>query len=588
MRRGKFILGIGLCAYALPLWAEDGVLYEYDDEPLEEIVTQAGHPSKKAVAVDSVGPDGTYHKVVEDSISVSAVEAPSVDTVGVSQSKVLGADIWQGMDMAAVQAGLKNVPLDTSSTVARGLIENILLAPSQPPKGANSGVWLQSRLQRLLNMESYEALEKLLHAIPQPSRDESWHKFMLSSLIHRHAGEPVCAHVESAATKFPNNFWREKQLFCLGYRKEYEKAASLVEIMREQGHATPAWLQQAILSSAGEQKATLKPEQIKSLTAVDIALMGMADQQVTEAMLPAAVKDYPLMLATHPSLETSTRIRFAEEAVRRGLLPGTELTKMIEALDTQEASAATPIPPAIKDALEYRALQKEYAAKENITGLAAIFARYRAEGRSLLASRLYAAEMLNLSRAVYRKAQVGDFAYAAFAVLFANREFEEALLWLDTAVSAVPASPVGNAGAAYWRIATALSNSDVKKRDSSLTSAMGQVKSEQVTPQNAPTWRRLRAMLEGLEITIPESLLVLMPPLEAEAASKDVTALREAVSTGRKGEALLTLSRLISHPTRMTDAQMKVALEALRALDLSAEAYDLVHEALAAELLSAK
>jgi hypothetical protein len=446
----------------------------------------------------------------------------------------------------------------------------LLLTPAALPEFADDsmgGKLIAARLNKLVQMEAYEALAALLEAVPQPARGQNWHEARLSQLLYRFDEEKICPAVEEAALKYASAFWQEKQLFCLGRAKDFARAATLVEVMREQNRIVPEWLRLMILDSANTPAPPSLKQSLRTLSPIDIALQAYSGHTLSADSLTAETRSLPTMLANHPKLAWEARLQAAEEALLFHDMTAEQWRALAEAVpftpqEIEKVRADEPagFSTATGRALHYRAWST--LGRKFSNELTLMLGQYAKLKKLKLAEKIYAVDIVRLDAPMprLRAALTTNDSVQALKIL---RE-----LPANTDSKENRYSPLPLATSPLWEALIVLFTQDDEQARALLQALPAPAA---FTSREEPFVRHVVALVHGLGYALPESWRQFLPDT---APSEGVT---EALAENRKGEAvLLILSRL---GASASDATLTQALVALNILGLKAEAKALAKEA---------
>jgi hypothetical protein len=540
-----------------------------------------------------------------------ATQLPSA-TVGVLSDAEggFGPTLWHASQAVRMRQLYEGMPADVQSPVLRDIIRRLLLTPTSLPADAAADPSIaqtvqQVRLNRLVAMEAYDGLERLLPAIPKNGRDGYWFEAHFRTFLYQQEFERACGVVDTAAA-LQDVFWQQARLFCQGVRKDFDGALRTVSLMREQGQAVPEWLQRLVIGMAADAASENAAEPVEGaepsvavtkqrmvfpqLGAVEMAMLAAwpaSDDDTVQAasLTPEAGKLYSLM-ATHPNLPWETRLDAAELALMTGHFDKLAVEALYNQVPFSEAELSIkPGEQADKSAMRraqwFRTLKRLYTVDDSVAAMSSVFAQYREQELMRAGSALYADTVRDLSRAIFRKHQFSAFAGDAFAVLFASRYFSDAQLWLDAAAmgekKAVQAVPV-------WK---ALLEAMAPLADASEKTVPGTLAIDLDGYKQEPFWARGGLMLEALGYTLAPNYWQVVPKTSAQALSLQGTMIRQASAAGKRGEVLVLAIQMAGSKTRLSDGDVTAMLEALVKHGFRREALLMTHELLVQELMGA-
>ncbi|MBI1275343.1 hypothetical protein GC177_05155 [bacterium] len=531
-------------------------------------------------------------------------------TVGVLSQKEGGfsADLWQNSQAVRMRQLYESLPANVQSPALRDIIVRLLLTPTGLPADAAADPSIaqaiqQARLNRLISLEAFDELERLLPAIPKNGRDGYWFEAHFRTFLYQQDFERACGVVDTASA-LQDVFWQQARLFCQGVRKDFDGALRTVALMKEQGQPVPEWLQRLVISMAREaapetMDANAAEEPAPSpvpqhmvfphLGAVELGMLAAwpaAEDDHVQAggLTPEAGKLYRLM-ATHSNLPWETRLQAGEMALATGHFDALALQALYQQVPFSEQELTIkPGDNAEKSAWRraqwFRALSRLYTVEDSVAAMSAVFAHYHEMGMMRVATGLYGNTVRDLSRAIFRKHPFAAFAPDAFSVLFAERHFADARLWLDAA--SMGDKPVVQAVPVWEALLTAL---------------MPLADEQQAVPAGTPVaidmsdyrqeafWVRGGLMLEALGMKLPENYWQVVPAQNRGALSVQGQMIRQAATANKRGEVLIMAVQMAAGQTRLSDMDAATLIQALVQQNFRHEALQITQELLMQELM---
>lgn len=531
-------------------------------------------------------------------------------TVGVLSQKEGGfsADLWQNSQAVRMRQLYESLPADVQSPALRDIVVRLLLTPTGLPADAAADPSIaqavqQVRLNRLVSMEAFDGLERLLPAIPKSGRDGYWFEAHFRTFLYQQDFERACGVVDTAST-LQDVFWQQARLFCQGVRKDFDGALRTVALMKEQGQPVPEWLQRLVISMAkdaapepeGEAGAETEPPAtvpqhmvFPHLGAVELGMLAAwptdeDDHVQAGSLTPEAGKLYRLM-ATHPNLPWRARLEAAEMALATGHFDALAMQALYQQVPFSEQELAIkPGDNAEKSAMRraqwFRALSRLYTVEDSVAAMSGLFAHYHEAGMMRVASALYGNTVRDLSRAIFRKHPFSAFAPDAFSVLFAERHFSDARLWLDAA--SMGDKPVAQAVPVWEALLSALmplaDEHQAVPPGTPVAIDMGEYKQEAF-------WVRGGLMLEALGMKLPDTYWQVVPAQNKGALSVQGQMIRQAAAAGKRGEVLIMAVQMAAGSARLSDMDAATMLQALVQQNFRHEALQIAHELLMQELM---
>lgn len=255
-----------------------------------------------------------------ETIAVTALDAPSVDAVGLLPGSVsnLPADVWGPSSSAELALALRRIDPSTLLPSVRALLITLILAELRPPfDSTNAGTLFLARIEALKKIGATEqAFAMLERARPDtPERFAQW--FDLSLLLG--AETRACETLAAAPGLAPSI---EARVFCLARLRDWEAAQLSFETARVLGQLSSemeALLERFLQDGSGEGATELPVPQNPS------PLVFHMFEAIGE---PLPTITLPLAYA-HADLRDTTgwkaQIEAAERLAQRGAIPANKL-----------------------------------------------------------------------------------------------------------------------------------------------------------------------------------------------------------------------------------------------------------------------
>jgi hypothetical protein len=512
--------------------------------------------------------------------------------LGLSDKGLSLPGMWQKSRTADAVAALQAMPGLGQSPLTRELAIRLLLTPANLPADAAATPALakefwQARLAALLRLEAAGALASLLESVPEKQRDSAWY----GAAMRRHlmAGEPQQSCEAMAKMEgTPEETMPEMAVFCAALEGRFDAVAQTITAMREAGQEIPNWMKFLVLELGNKPLPDDADYGTPGLTALAMLLASGADELPISGLPPEADK-MPAFVSRHGRLPTTDRLKAAEHALETGHAEAAIYAPLVEALP-EGVEALAPGRLSLKEesplyrARIWRGMKQLYMTEDIVSGLTSVFAYYRAHGRMPLASMVYENEVVELSRAIFRKHHFSRFAPDAFAVLFARGHMNDARLWLDVAVSQGGGAAL-SAGAPLWRGVMDIFTTYAKGRGLKPGSVMLPDPRLGLKPGSEAVWQWAGAMAEGLRLGLPPGYWELVPALPP-VFSEDLAKIERLDAEGRQAEALLAIVNLAQPDLRaLSPSGLRLVMRVLSKYNLEGIGIRLAHEVLAMQLL---
>ncbi len=542
----------------------------------------------------------------EPKIAVNTLKDVSAASAGVKRpgEVSLPADIWQRSTVTQAMTAMNPLRNLQVATFRESIIDVALLQTAVPRLMPNSqveeGDFLYARVRMLAQLQAYDAMRALLMAVPLAQREIRWHGWMSWHDVTDFKFDQACRLLQQLPGKIEDVVWQRRQLFCYGQEGAFDKAALLVELMREQGQEVPYWLQQ-LLAGMGNKQLPLPDHPPAAMIVQDeldmleILAMQAAGDDVAHALYEHQPERWGRVHALHPRLPASVRLQAAEQAVMVGAMSGKELVELYQSIDKKALTLSAPsmsdTETPISRAQRYHELQQLTLVQDVLERLPHVIEQYRRAALMPVAVALYGEEMLRLSRTIFRKPAHFALARDMIAILLGAGYEDEAGLWLEAVTSASTYGMEG-IGKENWQVIMALLRATPD--DDAMMQEAGRLLSppDSMTPIQQQALMRLATVLEALGVAlkpdtrqhIAQAEILPMEAYEARAydrpiASDEIDQWGQLLREKRTGEALLYAAgwgqiSLAARP----DESVASLIRQLREAELDHYAYQLARE----------
>lgn len=258
--------------------------------------------------------------IATETIAVTALDAPSVDAVGLLPASVsnLPADLWGPSSSTELAQALRRIDPSTLLPSVRALLITLVLAELRPPfDSTDQGTLFLARIEALKAIGATEqAFAMLDRARPDtPERFALW--FDLSLLLG--AETQACQTLAAAPGLAPSI---EARVFCLARLRDWDAAQLSYETARVLGQLPPemeALLERFLQDGSGEGAAELAVP--KSPSPLVFHMFEAIGEPLPTITLPLSY--------AHADLRDTTgwkaQIEAAERLAQRGAIPANKL-----------------------------------------------------------------------------------------------------------------------------------------------------------------------------------------------------------------------------------------------------------------------
>lgn len=313
----------------------------------------------------------------EDAISVSDLDAPSIEQVGALDSSDggYGMDMWADAPRDHINYLLEQLPTTIESPHLRNMMARLLLSRATLPhtdtstdEDANNFVEL--RLSKLLESGQDAAFSELSDAIPPHRHTDAMRRLEFIKYLRRLDRDRVCKTAREAIAKFTLPFWQKAVIVCQALEGDMPAARIGIEVLREQG-ALPDDAFIALLDSVDQkaQNATVTPidsvqDQSSPLHLALASIAGALPAELPEKITTAT----PLFFYINsPNVAIDTRLKAAELATKNGWMDSADLARLYRSAGSEKSPPANkPLThdPAIKRLMDF--IQGREDTKPNI------------------------------------------------------------------------------------------------------------------------------------------------------------------------------------------------------------------------------
>jgi hypothetical protein len=501
------------------------------------------------------------------------VERGELAPVMASDASGLPLELWQGLDLAALEALLLSLELPPRSPALHSLWRRMLMAAATPPLGVGDAEYFTAlRLEALYRSGLLADMGEVLAADHRPDAVVAALAARLDiGLGRRKAGCERVAALASPRSGLPGRLKGELQLlsgYCAAAAGDRAGVGLAVELAREEGF--DAALPLAVLAGfAAQTKPRLElPKRVLLLDYRFLELLGpVAEQSLIERAEPALL----VALASDDRADAELKVAATEAAVGLHALPAEALAAAYRRLAEGGAQRETGTTAAsARRAMMLRALKSARTPAERIRETRALMEDGEPGRRSGLAdalARLIAPELAARDDGWEAGAA---FAETATAVALSAGEVAGARQW----ASALPA----------WRELIAI----VAPQDGRPAPPLAAIAELAATGRIRPeALHRLVTVLDGLDCEVPIALwdAASLTPQPATGYLPDTGTLAElaaAVKRREVGRTVLLVVRALgpNGPEGAHVLALRDGVRALQRVGLAADARRLALEAL--------
>lgn len=389
----------------------------------------------------------------------SAVERGDLAPVMSSDGSGLPLELWNGLDLAAVEGQLARLEMPPRSPAVNGLWRRLLQADALPPGGA------ATRFQAL-RAEAYQRSGLLQEQADALAKAVSNGATVDAVLVAMKARSDIalgqtdsgCAAAKEAGGHkgdLPKRLKGEVIVlagYCAALAGNAAAAGLAADLAREEGHDAPIALAalDAIAAgpdAAGKQKIALP----KRIDAVEYRLLQLTAPQAPGTLLEKADPSMLWVLVASDQTEPKLRLAAAESAARSNIIPPDRLAEIYRTFSFSPVELAEPLAgrpdPLTRRALLLKAAEAERTPQKKTRVVRALLDDARRNGLYLPMLRLTAKTIGMLQPQV----EIGWFAETAVESMVAAERYDDARAWVAFGQNLDRSAPaVGGAGLQHW------------------------------------------------------------------------------------------------------------------------------------------
>lgn len=397
----------------------------------------AGDPSIAPSAPVAGVPEGT------DGVAVGALDALDPSAVGVLEPQTGGLpyDLWDGTRRADVVRLLPRLPVATPSPAMNALARRLLLSSARMPEGdggAGSADLLVARIERLHASGDLEGLTALMERVPPAVDDPGLRRFGADAALVAGRYDDACATARQAVAEEGAAYWVKLIAFCRALDGDRAGTDFQVRLLEETEDLPLVFysLIDRVLLASEQTAAEERDRPITEPMAADPLLFAMARLLDAEIQAAELADTPPLLLsalAATPLLPLEQRLTAAAEAARLGLMSGTAVAGLFDALtysDVERSSALMLLDSDLGlrvDGLLYRLAAEEPDPVAQARWMLTAWDRALAHDFSAPAAAALAGPLGRLQPT----AELAFFAHGAGRIHLMNGRIDQARLWYD-------------------------------------------------------------------------------------------------------------------------------------------------------------
>lgn len=448
------------------------------------------------------------------------VETGDLPPIISSDGSGLPLELWNGLDIAGVEAQLARLEIPPRSPAVNNLWRRLLQSESTPNGGASKFQALRAEAfaRSGLVREQSDALAKATAGNGTAAVDAVLLALKARSDIALGQTDAGCAAAKEAGagkSDLPKRIKGDVIViagYCVAAGGNAAAAGLAAELAREEGHDAPLAIAALEAIALGPDAAKKQKVAIaKKIDAIEYRLLQMTAPQELGTLLDRADPTVLSVLITENTTDPKLRLAAAELATRLNIISPDRLadiyrTQQFGAADLADPLAARP-DPLTRRALLLRAAEAERTPQRKTRLIRALLDDARRAGLYMPMLRIAAKPIASMQRQI----EIGWFAESAVEAMIAAERYDDARAWagfgqgLDRPAMGPPA-----AGLQHWLALIDIADPSGKvARGTSLASVEQLALAGRFTPEML---HRLATVLDALDYQVPIPLW--------EAASK--------------------------------------------------------------------
>ena len=508
----------------------------------------------------------------------NSVERGELAPIISSDGSGLPLELWNGLDIAGVEAQLARLDIPPRSAAVNSLWRRLLQAEAMPAGSAAKfqALHAEAFARSGLLKEQSEALAKATAASDAGGADAVLLVLKARSDIANGQTDAGCAAAKEAGGRkadLPKRLKGDIIIlagYCAAVAGNASAAGLAAELAREEKHDAPlavAALDAIALGPDGARSQKLALP--KKLDAIDYRLLQLTAAQELGTILELADPSLLSLLIADNSTDPKLRLAAAESAARLNIIAPDRLAAIYRTQQFNAADLADPLAgradPLTRRALLLKSAEAERTPQRKTRVIRALLDDAKRAGLYLPMLRIAAKPVATLQRQI----EIGWFAETAVEAMIAAERYDEARTWaafgqgLDR-----PAMGPATAGLQHWLALIDIADpNSTAQRGASLASVEQMALAGRFTPDML---HRLATVLDALDYQVPIPLweAASRTPQPSTGHLPDTGVLTELQDAAKKKEfgrtVLLTLRTLGSNGAE--GAHMIALGDAVRAL----------------------
>jgi hypothetical protein len=423
-------------------------------------------PPMSAPAQPGDGPPSTSPTFAADALSpisarANAVEQTELAPVMSEDGSGLPMELWNGLDIATVEAQLARLEIPPRSAAVANLWRRLLQSDALPPGGGAQkfqALRAEAYQRSGLLHERSEALARALGAGGAAGSDAVLVAMKARGDIALGQTDAGCAAAKDAGSRkadLPKRLKGEVIVlvgYCAAIAGNPAAAGLAAELAREEGYeAATALAALDAIALGGDVARGQKIALPKRIDAIDYRLLQLTAAPEPGTLLERADPSLLWLLVASDQTEPKLRLASAEAAARINLIAPERLAEVYRSHSFAPGELVDPLAgrhdPLTRRALLLRAADAERTPQKKTRILRALLDDARRNGLYLPTLRLAAKPI----GALQRQVEIGWFAETAIEALSAAERYDEARAWVAFGQSLDrPASGLGGSGLQHW------------------------------------------------------------------------------------------------------------------------------------------
>ena len=508
----------------------------------------------------------------------NAVEIGDLAPVMTSDGSGLPMDLWNGLDIAAVEAQLARLDMPPRSPAVNNLWRRLLQADASPPGGAAAkfhALRAEAYRRSGLLQEQADALAKATGG-GGGSTEAVLMALRARAEIASGRNAEGCAAAKDAGSRkaeLPKRLAADVIVlagYCAAVGGNPAAAGLAADLAREEGHEATFSLAALDAIALGPEAALRQKVALpKSIDAVDYRLLMLTAPQEPGDILQRADASVLAVLVSAEGTEPKLRLAAAEAAARMNVITPDRLAEVYRAHVFAGAELGDPLAaktdPLTRRAQLLKAADAERTPQRKTRLIRGLLDDARRSGLYVQVLRIVAKPIAGLTKQV----EIGWFAETAVESMLAAERYDDARTWAAFGQSLDrPGGMPNGAGFEHWLALIDIADpSTVSKRGTGLASVERMALAGRFQPEQL---HRLATVLDALDYQVPIPLwdAASKTPQPTSGHLPETGVLSELQDAAKKREfgrtVLLTLRTL--GPGGAEGAHMIALGDAIRAL----------------------